>query len=228
MQRGRSWPRLVPRSRPTASRCPSRAGPDEPGYKLAVQSLDTSGAKLLSVVPGTDQSPDRAVVWLPFGAVGAFFTKIEQFATETTSRGQPEEPGTRREHRRAAARRAARPVAGAGAVPGPRRGPLVGGVAGALRADARSPEERKAATSDTSPRCMLGRIGPGAVAARDRRRAGWPMVPGLLAFPENVIALVRASASELGTLLSTSAVPSELHRARVDVRDLQPGPAGSG
>ena len=62
---------------------------DEPGYKLAVQSLDTSGAKLLSVVPGTDQSPERAVVWLPFGAVGAFFTKIEQFATETTIRGKP-------------------------------------------------------------------------------------------------------------------------------------------
>ena len=62
---------------------------DEPGYKLAVQSLDTSGAKLLSVMPGTDQWPERAVVWLPFGAVGAFFTKIEQFATETTSRGNP-------------------------------------------------------------------------------------------------------------------------------------------
>src|SRR5487761_1514280 len=33
---------------------------DQPGYKLAVQSLDTSGAKLLSVAPGTDQSPERA------------------------------------------------------------------------------------------------------------------------------------------------------------------------
>ena len=39
-----------------------------------------------------------------------------------------------------------------------------------------------------------------------------------------MIALVRASASELGTLLSTSAVPSELHRARVtsEISSLDP------
>ena len=85
---------------------------DEPGYKLAVQSLDTSGAKLLSVTPGTDQSPERAVVWLPFGAVGAFFTKIEQFATETTSRGNPRNQAARGQHRRPAPHSAARPVAG--------------------------------------------------------------------------------------------------------------------
>ena len=41
------------------------------------------------------------------------------------------------------------------------------------------------------------------------------MVPETLAFPENVVALVQTSATELGTILSTSAVPSELHRARV-------------
>lgn len=36
-----------------------------------------------------DYSPDRAVVWLPFSAVPAFFRKIEQFTTETTPRGFP-------------------------------------------------------------------------------------------------------------------------------------------
>ena len=186
---------------------------DEPGYKLAVQSLDSSGAKLLSVIPGTDQSPERAVVWLPFGEVGTFFTKIEQFATETTSRGQPEEPGARRQHRRTAPGGAARPVAGARGVPRRRRGPLVGGVAGTSRADALPPGEAKRTTLDTSARQLAG--GPARSCARSQPSKAWQMVPGLLAFPDNVVALVRASASELGTLLSTSAVPSELHRARV-------------
>ena len=57
--------------------------------------------------------------------------------------------------------------------------------------------------------------GPGAVLRAVAAERAWQVVPGLLTFPDNVIALVRASASELGTLLSTSAVPSELHRARV-------------
>lgn len=38
-----------------------------------------------------DYSPDRAVVWLPFSAVPAFFRKIEQFTTETTPRGFPKD-----------------------------------------------------------------------------------------------------------------------------------------
>jgi hypothetical protein len=57
--------------------------------------------------------------------------------------------------------------------------------------------------------------GPGAVLRAVAAERAWQVVPGLLTFPDNVIALVRASASELGALLSTSAVPSELHRARV-------------
>src|SRR5262245_42947311 len=44
---------------------------DDPVYKLAVERLDASGAKVLSVAPGTDQTPDRAVVWFPFTAVPA-------------------------------------------------------------------------------------------------------------------------------------------------------------
>ena len=186
---------------------------DEPGYKLAVQSLDTSGAKLLSVTPGTDQSPERAVVWLPFGAVGAFFSKIEQFATETTSRGAPKNQA------------------------------LVANIAElrlALLHDLwQEPEEfpeaddvrwwevwlarlapsrvarrgQKDEVRASSPRRLVD--GPGAVLRTVAAERGWQVVPGFLTFPDNVIALVRASASELGTLLSTSAVPSELHRARV-------------
>jgi hypothetical protein len=185
---------------------------DEPGYKLAVQSLDTSGAKLLSVTPGADQSPERAVVWLPFGAVGAFFSKIEQFATETTSRGNPRnqalvaniadlrlallhdlwqeleefpEADEVRWWEVWLARLASAPAA--------RRG---------KKGDARFPSRQLA-------------DGPGAVLRAVAAERAWQVMPGLLTFPDNVIALVRASASELGTLLSTSAVPSELHRARV-------------
>ena len=178
---------------------------DEPGYKLALQSLDSSGAKLLSVVPETESSPERAVVWLPFAAVGKFFTKIEQFATEDTARGHPKNQA------------------------------LVANI-GELRLAVlhdlwQEPEEfpepdevrwwevwlsrlrparpsRNTAMDDSSFR------GPGAVARAVAAERGWPMVPELLTFPENVVALIRASASELGVLLSTSAVPSELHRAR--------------
>ena len=66
--------------------------------------------------------------------------------------------------------------------------------------------------------------GPGAVLRAVAAERAWQVAPGLLTFPDNVIALVRASASELGTLLSTSAVPSELHRARVtsEISSLDP------
>jgi Subtilase family len=185
---------------------------DEPGYKLAVQSLDTSGAKLLSVTPGTDQWPERAVVWLPFGAVGAFFAKIEQFATETTSRGNP------------------------------RNQALVANIAdlrlAVLHDLWQEPEQFPEADEVRWWEVWLARLvstpaarrskrdvglfpsrqlvgGPGAVLRAVAAARAWQVVPGLLAFPDNVIGLVRASASELGTLLSTSAVPSELHRARV-------------
>ena len=62
---------------------------DEPGYSLALQSLDANGARLLSVVPGTEQSAERAVVWLPYGAVERFFARIDEYATSETSRGKP-------------------------------------------------------------------------------------------------------------------------------------------
>ena len=194
---------------------------DEPGYKLAVQSLDTSGAKLLSVVTGTEQSPDRAVVWLPFGAVEAFFKKIEQFGSETTPRGNPknqalvaniaelrlavlhdlwQEPEmfpdpdevrwwevwlARLEPRR----------------PEPRRN-----VRNAQHGDQYLPSGELIRTAVPGPGATLRAIATGQ---------GWPMAPGLLTFPQNVVALVRTSATELGTILSTSSVPSELHRARV-------------
>lgn len=50
------------------------------------------------------------------------------------------------------------------------------------------------------------------------------MAPETFKFPENEVVLIRTSASELGTILSTSAIPSELHRARVASEILSLGP----
>ena len=186
---------------------------DEPGYKLALQSLDSSGAKLLSVTPETDSSPERAVVWLPFGAVGNFFTKIEQYATEQTSRGNPKNQAL---------------VANIGELrlavlhdlwQEPEEFPEPDEVRWwevwlARLAPTRSTRNAKADDVGNF-RTRVQVPSPGAVLRAVAAERAWPMVPELLTFPENVVALIRASASELGTLLSTSAVPSELHRARV-------------
>ena len=185
---------------------------DEPGYKLAVQSLDTSGAKLLSVTPGADQSPERAVVWLPFGAVGAFFSKIEQFATETTSRGNP------RNQSLVANIADLRLALLYDLWQEPEEFPEADEVRWwevwlARLTSAPAAQRGKKGDARVPPRQLAG--GPGAVLRAVAAERAWQVVPGLLTFPDNVIALVRASASELGTLLSTSAVPSELHRARV-------------
>jgi Subtilase family len=174
---------------------------DEPGYKLAVQSLDTSGAKLLSVTPETSQSPDRAVVWLPFDAVSKFFTKIDQFATETTSQGNP------------------------------RNQALVANIAElrlAMLHDLWQEEEQFPDPNETrwwelwlarlahAPRSVeRSAPGPDIVLRAIAAEHEWPIAQQTLSFPENVVALVRASATELTTILSTNAVPSELHRARV-------------
>jgi hypothetical protein len=193
---------------------------DEPDYKLAVQSLDTSGAKLLSVVPGTDSSPDRAVVWLPFSAVPAFFRKIEQFAAETTRSGAPRNQAlvaNIAELRLAVLHDLWQEVE---TFPDPEE--IRWWEVWLARFDtARS--TRSAKMTDRSPASALT-AGPGATLHAIAFERGWPMADGLLAFPDNVVALVRTSAAELGTILSTSAVPSELHRMRVasEIFDLEP------
>ncbi len=187
---------------------------DEPGYKLAVQSLDTSGAKLLSVAPGTDQAPDRAVVWLPFSAVPAFFRKIEQFATQTTSRGAPR-------HQALVANIAELRLAVLHDLwQEPEQFPDPEEVRWwevwlARFAPGRSARNAKASDFGVSPETITADTRPGATLRAIAAAQGWPMAPGLLTFPENVVALVRTSAAGLGIILSTSAVPSELHRARV-------------
>jgi Subtilase family len=189
-------------------------GWDESNYKLAVQSLDANGAKLLSVTPGTDQASERAVIWLPFTAVERFFNKIDEYATDLTSRGRPKNEA------------------------------LVANIAelrlAVLRDMWQEPEQFPDSDEERWWEVWLARFqpprgrskhadaqtgyvpGPGDVLRAVARERGWPIVDEMLAFPDNVVALVRTTATGLATLLTTSAVPSELHRARVASEFLDP------
>jgi hypothetical protein len=188
--------RVDPEIAPNGFALSVEAWSDDPVYKLAVQSLDTSGAKVLSVTPGTDQTPDRAVVWFPFTAVPKFFTKIEQFSTETT------------------------PRSGA-----PRNQTLVANIAELRLAVLRDLWQEEEPFPDPGEvrwwEVWLARLSkvpahePEAVLHAVAAARGWRIAPGLLTFPDNVIALVRTTGAELAELLTTNAIPSELHRPRV-------------
>jgi hypothetical protein len=184
---------------------------DEPGYELAVKSLDTSGAKLLSVVPGSDQAPDRAVVWLPFSAVPAFFRKIDQFATETTTHGAP------RNQELIANIAELRLAVMHDLWQEPEHFPDSDEIRWweiwLSRFDSTAPRRERAKDGYTSSRPIVA-TRPAAILRAVAAERAWPMAEGTLAFPDNVVALVQTSATELSTLLSTSAIPSELHRAR--------------
>jgi hypothetical protein len=179
-----------------------------------LQSLDSSGAKLLSVVPGTEQTAERAVVWLPFDKVQNFFTKIEQFATETTFRGPPRNQGL-------VANIADLRLAvlhdlwqEAEQFPDPDEVRWWEVWLARLGADRSLRGGRTSESNHFTPRQIVDSR-PGSVLRAIAEQRAWRMVPETLTFPENVVALVRTSAAELGTILSTSAIPSELHRARV-------------
>jgi hypothetical protein len=62
---------------------------DEPDYELALKSLDTYGASLLSVLPASAELPERAVLWIPYAVISKFFRRIEDFAEKETPRGRP-------------------------------------------------------------------------------------------------------------------------------------------
>jgi len=166
---------------------------DQPGYALALQSLDANGAKLLSVHPGSQTAGERAVLWLPYRAVGRFFARIEQFATEQTRTGKPKNLN------------------------------LVANIAElrlALLHDLwQEPDEFPAPDRPQWWEIWLARLrgepDPANVLREVAAQREWATAGDTLALPDNVIALVRATAGDLGLLLGTSAIPSELHKARV-------------
>ena len=196
---------------------------DEPGYELALQSLDSSGAKLLSVVPGTAETAERAVVWLPFDRVQRFFTKIDQFANETTSHGTPRNQAlvaNIAELRIAVLRDLWQEEE---QFPDPNEVRWWEVWLARLGPD-RSNRRAKSGSSRFTDR-DLASSGPDPALRAIAEQRAWRMVPETLTFPENVVALVQTTAAELGAILSTSAIPSELHRARVtsEILDLDSG-----
>jgi Subtilase family len=165
---------------------------DEPDYELALKSLDTYGASLLSVLPASAEIPERAVLWIPYAVISKFFRRIEDFAEKETPRGRPANES------------------------------LVANIAElrltVLRELWQEPEPFPDPTLAQWWEVWLARLeedrSPGAILRIIAGRRNWRMANTMLAFPQRVVALVRANASELGALLTTSAVPAELRRAR--------------
>jgi hypothetical protein len=132
-------------------------------------------------------------VWLPYGAVNRFFGKIEAFASEQTRSGAPKNQN------------------------------LVANIGDLRLAVLRDLwQEPDDFPNPDEPRWwelwlvrLDTRSDPGATLRALADEFGWPMVPELLTFPDNVIALVRASANQLTAILNSSATPRELHHARV-------------
>ncbi|WP_406369667.1 S8 family peptidase [Streptomyces sp. NBC_00647] len=60
------------------------------GHDLKLDALDNSGLTLMSVHPGTEQSPENAIVWLPYEKVADFSRRIQQF-TQDTPTGAPKQ-----------------------------------------------------------------------------------------------------------------------------------------
>ncbi|WP_149264225.1 S8 family peptidase [Actinomadura sp. K4S16] len=163
---------------------------DEPGYDLALTSLGSNGAKLLTVLPAESGKAERALVWMPFGAEGKFLRKLEGFATEVTPSGRPKHEAlvaNIKEIRLAVLREFWQD-------PGP------------FPADpvtrwwevwfAASPEQEDV-SSDLRT----------AVSALELR-----MAKQTLGFPDRLIAQIEATPDQLSKLLSANAVVTEVHR----------------
>ncbi|MFF4122688.1 S8 family peptidase [Microbispora rosea] len=160
------------------------------GYHLALERLDAHGAKLLSVLPETEDLPERALVWVPFSAVSKFVQLFEQFATEYTRGGKPKNEA------------------------------LVANIEELRLSMLQelwqedepfpNPEESRwwevwlvRLTKDQDPVHELRRVG---------EEFGWQVADDSLTFPYRDVTLVYASAVELRTLLTTNAIPGELRK----------------
>ncbi|WUH99271.1 S8 family peptidase [Spirillospora sp. NBC_00431] len=163
---------------------------DEPGYHLALSSLGSGGAELLTVLPAGPHQPERALVWMPFGEEKKFLRKLQQFATELT------------------------PSSGL-----PRNRALVANIKQIRLAILREfwqdaadfPESDEERWWEVWFAAHLGSEDP-AGDARDAASAlGLHTLDKALRFPDRAILQVRATPARLGDLLTTNAVIAELH-----------------
>ncbi len=166
---------------------------DEPDYDLALASLDSDGARLLTVLPPRDGRPERALVWIPFGAEGRFLRKLDQFASERTQKGRPKNEflvANIKEIRLAILRE--------------------------LWQDA---AEFPEGDEERWWEVWFAVLGEGDDPARDVRAAavdlGLRTVDQALRFPDREIMQIRATATHLSRLLTTNAVIAEVQRSPV-------------
>lgn len=159
-------------------------------YHLALTSLDAHGAKLLSVLPAHDDLPERALIWLPFSSVSTFIRLFDQFATEVTRNG------------------------------GPKNAALVANISELRLAMLHELwQEDEPFPDPEQPRwweIWLVQLTKDARPLDEFRhvaeRFGWRTTGGALTFASRIVTLVHARAAELGTLLTTNAVPGELRK----------------
>ncbi|GGP12982.1 hypothetical protein GCM10012278_62940 [Nonomuraea glycinis] len=159
-------------------------------HHLALKSLDAHGAKLLSVLPKSEELPERALVWLPFTVVPKFVDLFEKFAIELTSGGKPKNAA------------------------------LVANI-DELRLSVLHElwQEGESFPDPAEPRwweIWLVQLTKNHDPIREFHRVAehlrWQVSEAALAFPYRVVTLVRTSAQELGTLLTTNAIPGELRK----------------
>ncbi|GAA0376914.1 hypothetical protein Acor_31040 [Acrocarpospora corrugata] len=159
-----------------------------PGHHLALERLDARGAKLLSVQPETEEQPERALVWMPFPAVADFLRLFEQFATEHTSSGKPKNAA------------------------------LVANIEELRLSMLQELWQENEPFPDPSEtrwwEIWLVKLNKGHEPVSELRQVAeefrWPIADAALAFPYRDVTLIRASAEELGILLTTNAIPGEL------------------
>ncbi len=168
---------------------------DEPGYELALASLDADGATLLAVMPPDETRPERAVVWMPEDALGKFLRKLDQYATEETTRGQP------KNQKLAANIRSIKRAA----------------LAQLWQEETSFPEDAEAHWWELWLARLPQSPDPGEQLVRAASELGLIVGRQRLAFRERAIAMVHGTVEQLGALLTTNCVVAEIHRPlRVD------------
>lgn len=160
---------------------------DEPGYELALSSLDVHGLRLLTVLPAEDSRPQQALVWVPHDAAGVFLRKLEDFA---------------------AAGKNERLVANIAAL-------RLAVLRHFWQESEPFPETEEPHWWEVWFARLPDNPDPSEQLGEVCRELGLRFHEQTLGFPERVIGLVHGSPDELGRLLTTNTVVAELRRPPV-------------
>jgi hypothetical protein len=166
---------------------------DEPGYELALRSLDTAGARLLAVIPPDGTRPERALIWMTFGGERGFLRKLDQYAQEQTRSGTPR-------HQRLVANIANLRLAV---------------MAEFWQEDGPFPDVDDDRWWEIWFARIPGEPDPLESALIAAESLGLETGERTLTFAERTVVNVRGSANRVGQLFTTNAVIAEVHRPRV-------------